>query len=147
MVQPLFPAFPQDDDKTAQRLSEHEIEAESSLKPGDKTDEALSVHRGAIRVPSPNPSLISIDDANVVRLGRNPDFAPVYHEEYASRSSASPRTLKEKIDLFWTANKGLAYVLLAQFFGNLMNVTTRILEMEGNSGRQDIVRRYQHVLI
>ncbi|KAI4658881.1 hypothetical protein J4E81_010247 [Alternaria sp. BMP 2799] len=133
MVQPLFPAFPQDDDKPAQRLSEHQIEAESSLKPGDKTDEALSVHRGAIRVPSPNPSLISIDDANVVRLGRNPDYAPIYHEEYALRSSAPPRTLKEKIDSFWTTNKGLAYVLLAQFFGNLMNVTTRILEMEGNS--------------
>ncbi|KAH6875299.1 hypothetical protein BKA58DRAFT_467113 [Alternaria rosae] len=134
MVQPLFPAFPQDDDKTAQRLSEHEIEAESSLKPGDKSDEALSVHRGAIRVPSPNPSLISIDDANIVRLGRNPDYAPLYHERYASRSPAPPRTLKEKIQTSWTANKGLAYVLLAQFFGNLMNVTTRILEMEGNKG-------------
>ena len=46
MVQPLFPSITQDDDKTAQRLSEHEIETESSLKPGDKTDEALSVHRG-----------------------------------------------------------------------------------------------------
>lgn len=31
-------------------------------------------------------------------------------------------------------NRGLAYVLLAQVFGCLMNVTTRLLEIEGNHG-------------
>lgn len=35
---------------------------------------------------------------------------------------------------FFEKNKGLAYVLLAQLFGTLMNVTTRVLEMEGNNG-------------
>jgi hypothetical protein len=136
MVQPLFPKFPPDDDKPTQLLREHEVEAESSLKPGDKPDETLGVHRGAIRVASPNPSLLSIDDANNIRLGRNPDYAPLHHDRYASRSPAPPRTSKEKIQIFWTSNKGLALVLLAQFFGNLMNVATRILEMEGNSGMQ-----------
>lgn len=35
---------------------------------------------------------------------------------------------------FYARNKGLAYVLLAQVFGVLMNVTTRLLEIEGNRG-------------
>jgi len=32
-------------------------------------------------------------------------------------------------------NKGVFYVLLAQVFGVLMNVTTRILEVKGNNGQ------------
>ncbi|KAI9727094.1 MAG: hypothetical protein M1828_007295 [Chrysothrix sp. TS-e1954] len=35
---------------------------------------------------------------------------------------------------FYQKNKGLAYVLLAQVFGVSMNVTTRVLEIEGNKG-------------
>jgi hypothetical protein len=35
---------------------------------------------------------------------------------------------------YWIRNKGLAYMLLAQVFGVLMNVTTRLLEVEGNKG-------------
>lgn len=35
---------------------------------------------------------------------------------------------------FYERNRGLAYVLLAQVFGVLMNVTTRLLEVEGNRG-------------
>lgn len=40
-----------------------------------------------------------------------------------------------KIRIFYEKNKGLAYVLLAQVFGVLMNVTTRLLEIEGNEGQ------------
>ena len=35
---------------------------------------------------------------------------------------------------FYDNNRGLAYVLVAQIFGCLMNVTTRFLEIEGNRG-------------
>lgn len=35
---------------------------------------------------------------------------------------------------FYQRNKGLVYVLVAQIFGVLMNVTTRLLEIEGNRG-------------
>ncbi|KAF2101083.1 hypothetical protein NA57DRAFT_24049, partial [Rhizodiscina lignyota] len=35
----------------------------------------------------------------------------------------------------WVRNKGLALVLIAQVFGTLMNVTTRLLEVEGNNGK------------
>lgn len=49
----------------------------------------------------------------------------------ADHSSDSP---SERLRSFYERNKGLAYVLLAQIFGCLMNVTTRLLEIEGNHG-------------
>ncbi|KAF3034246.1 hypothetical protein E8E12_005169 [Didymella heteroderae] len=35
----------------------------------------------------------------------------------------------------WYKNKGLFLVLISQFFGTLMNITTRLLEIEGNDGK------------
>lgn len=35
----------------------------------------------------------------------------------------------------WVRNAGLFYMLLAQVFGVMMNVTTRLLEIEGNKGK------------
>lgn len=35
---------------------------------------------------------------------------------------------------FYQQNKGVIFVLTAQLFGVLMNVTTRLLEIEGNHG-------------
>ena len=55
-------------------------------------------------------------------------------ERIASRSPAPPTTLKGKWAVFWHKNKGLALVLLAQFFGGLMNVATRILEVDATNG-------------
>jgi drug/metabolite transporter (DMT)-like permease len=46
-----------------------------------------------------------------------------------------PTSLRARIAVFWIRNKGLFLMLLAQFFGTLMNVTTRILEIEGNAGQ------------
>ncbi|KYG44728.1 hypothetical protein M433DRAFT_39635, partial [Acidomyces richmondensis BFW] len=39
------------------------------------------------------------------------------------------------LQAFWIRNKGLAFMLIAQIFGTLMNVTTRLLEVEGNNGK------------
>lgn len=36
--------------------------------------------------------------------------------------------------MFWERNKGVIYVLAAQVFAVLMNLTTRLLELEGNHG-------------
>lgn len=41
---------------------------------------------------------------------------------------------RSRLRTFYDNNRGLAYVLLAQVFGCLMNVTTRLLEIEGNHG-------------
>jgi hypothetical protein len=108
------------------------------VKSGAKADQpSLNVtFGGGIRAASPNPSLISIDDSNNIRLGRNPDYEPLDGaRRLASRSPAPPKTWKGKLKSIWTANKGLALVMIAQVFGTLMNVTTRLLEMEGNNGQ------------
>ncbi|KAF2872519.1 hypothetical protein BDV95DRAFT_492106 [Massariosphaeria phaeospora] len=89
---------------------------------------------GEIRVPSPDPSLISIDDANNVRTGRTPGFLPLLSgRRHASRSPAPQPTVTGRLQIFWITNKGLALVLVSQFFGTLMNVTTRMLEVEVSS--------------
>ncbi|KAF2018196.1 hypothetical protein BU24DRAFT_440860 [Aaosphaeria arxii CBS 175.79] len=111
----------------------------SVVKSAAKSDQgALNVTLGGgIRASSPAPSLISIDDSNNIRLGRQPDYLPVqYSHRHDSLSPAPrPRTLKGRISAFWKANKGLALVLISQLFGTGMNVTTRMLEVEGNNGK------------
>ncbi|KZM20674.1 uncharacterized protein EKO05_0007212 [Ascochyta rabiei] len=127
----------EDDDKHAASERLDAYEAVTSDKPGgNKLEESLNVARGAIRVPSPDPSLLSIDDSNNIRLGHNPDYFPDRNgRRYASRSPAPPQTVKTRAQAIWTKNKGLFLVLISQFFGALMNVTTRMLEMEGNDGK------------
>ena len=48
--------------------------------------------------------------------------------------TSTPASWKRKIRASWTKNKGLALVMLAQLFGVMMNVTTRLLEMSGSHG-------------
>jgi hypothetical protein len=43
-----------------------------------------------------------------------------------------PKTFKGKATAFWHRNYGLFLVALSQLFGALMNVTTRLLELEGD---------------
>ena len=126
-----------DDAKYTEQLSERELQAESSLISGDKPEGSLNVSRGAIRAPSPDPSLTSIEDSNDIRLDRSLDYLPVQNSR--RQASCSPartprRTFHGRLQSFWITNKGLALVLISQLFGTLMNVTTRMLEMEGNDG-------------
>lgn len=126
------------DDKyaTSQQLGAYKAEASGKLS-GNKLEGSLNDARGAIRVPSPDPSLLSIDDSNNIRFGRNPDYVPSQSgHRHASRSPEPPRTAKDRVQAMWTKNKGLFLVLISQFFGALMNVTTRLLEMEGNDGKK-----------
>lgn len=134
MAQPPLSKMIEDDDRPTQQSSGLQLIAGPALKSGDKPEDTLSVNRGAIRVPSPDPSIISIDDLNHIRLVHTSVHVP-FHGESHALPSAPPKTLKGKIHASWTANKGLALVLIAQMFGTLMNVATRILEMEGNNGK------------
>lgn len=109
-----------------------------SVKSVSKTDQDPNLNfSGSIRAPSPDPSLISLDDSNNVRLGRNPDRLAVPDVgRRLSRSPAPvPRTWRGKTQQFWTTNKGLILVMVSQLFGTFMNVTTRLLEIEGNDGK------------
>tara|TARA_R110002003_G_scaffold72_1_gene6695 strand:- start:21982 stop:22428 length:447 start_codon:yes stop_codon:yes gene_type:complete len=145
MALPVLSKTPQDDAQHVQQSGERELHPATACtgNPGDKPEPPLHVNRGAIRASSPDPSLISIDDSNNIRLGRSPDYLPAQHgRTQASRSPAPPRTILARLHLFWVTNKGLALVLIAQLFGTLMNVTTRILEMEGNDGTASLVHRH-----
>lgn len=110
----------------------HDLAAKSVAYPNN----SLHVSRtfgGAIRVPSPDPSLSSIEDDG--RWGRNVNSLSVPgYSRHASRSPVRSKDLKSRVGLFWVKNKGLALVLFSQLFGTLMNVTTRKLEIEGNDG-------------
>lgn len=110
-----------------------ELETEVSDKSGAKPTEALSVaFSGGVRAPSPNLSLLLVED--VGHLGCGDDAA--YGRRHLSRSPARrPKTLREKVKAFWVENLGLILVLVAQLFGTLMNVTTRMLEIQGNNGK------------
>ncbi|KAF9693628.1 hypothetical protein EKO04_008495 [Ascochyta lentis] len=132
-----YPKDFEDDDKYAASEQLNAYEAETFDKPGgNKLEGSLNVTRGAIRVPSPDPSLLSIDDGNNIRFGHNPDHFPGQSgRRHALRSSVPPPTAKRRVQAIWTKNKGLFLVLISQFFGALMNVTTRLLEMEGNDGK------------
>jgi hypothetical protein len=121
-----------EDAKYSQRLGEDERQTEPCLKTGNKPEDSLNVC-GATRTPSPGSDSLPRNELS------NPN---IYHpsvqssrRRYASRSPAPPpRTVRGRLQLFWVKNKGLAQVLMAQFFGTLMNVTARLLEMEGNDG-------------
>jgi hypothetical protein len=80
------------------------------------------------RVPSPDTlSEISVGENGLLRPGRG-SIALQPLSRFTSRSpgpARKPGKLKIWANDFWIRNKGLAYVLLAQIFGVLMNVTTR----------------------
>jgi len=76
----------------------------------------------------PSTSTISglSDDSRVGRPNSHTGFA-----RYPSRSPAPPGTWKVALQRFWQKNRGLGLVTISQLFGALMNVTTRLLELEG----------------
>ena len=71
------------------------------------------------------------------------EYAQLHLERSGSRGDAPslepPSAVRTgwrgSLDRFWVRNKGLAYMLLGQVCGVLMNVTTRLLEIEGNKGK------------
>jgi hypothetical protein len=86
-------------------------------------------------IPPITPRETSTGHFDDGRIGREPLRLPNIGDRHASKSPAPPPTVEGWIRIFWTRNKGLMLVLLAQVFGTLMNVTTRLLEVEGNNGK------------
>lgn len=100
-----------------------------------------STHEGFLSAPLTGPvrplspdalSLLSADEYDQLQLDQQG-----HHHTYALAPAHidPPQGWRSKVRDFWTRNYGLFLMLLAQFFGTLMNVTTRLLEVEGNKGQ------------
>ncbi|KAL8854668.1 MAG: hypothetical protein Q9221_000450 [Calogaya cf. arnoldii] len=77
-----------------------------------------------------NGSIYTAENENARQRGR---LLPPTVRRHQSISPAPPaRSWKARCNALWLANKGLVLVLVSQFFGALMNVTTRLLETSGN---------------
>jgi hypothetical protein len=88
-----------------------------------------------LRARSPGTlSNFSVDDNGQLRIGRHP-LLGVPSIRHLSRSPIRPQEIPGALRAFWIKNKGLAWVLLSQVFMCLMNVSTRVLEVEGNNGK------------
>lgn len=124
------PTKPLEDDKTSlYAIDAEDGTKEEELKPlySDQESRSRSLHvprdyaGGLLRASSPDGfSEMSIDDQYSLQVPRRGSGSRNFSD------SATPTVgLKGKASAFWARNKGLGYVLLAQVFGTLMNVTTR----------------------
>lgn len=109
-------------------------------------DQALNGHGGPHpqnqnRFLSPHPSKAAAESSllepdtlrrlsmsTISSLGRTRSVSPYPH---LYTSSSTPRSWKLSLWNFWDQNQGLFLVTFSQLFGALMNVTTRLLELEG----------------
>lgn len=135
-----------DEDKISLLSAEPENEQPESLsvtpklegkqKPDQQYNGFLSAPlSGPIRPLSPDTlSNLSVDEYEQIRPGRSPR-RELEALRLGSQSPAPPRGWRGKLRAFYVHNLGLGYMLLAQVFGTLMNVTTRLLEIEGNKGK------------
>lgn len=142
----------------AKQKAKHEIGEINSKGKSDHGHYPQHLHPGHYlqRIPSPDTSSeISIGENGLLQPGRG-SIALQPLSRIRSGGSADPSRPKSRFEAwlegFWIRNKGLFYVLMAQIFGVLMNVTTRqayvheacmyesidntnrILELEGNNG-------------
>ncbi|KAH9818203.1 EamA-like transporter family [Teratosphaeria destructans] len=89
---------------------------------------------GPIRPLSPDTlSVLSTDEYDQIR-----PLGSLYgdgNEHLPPPTDLSPWGWRSRLRAIWIRNKGLSFVLIAQIFGTLMNVTTRLLEIEGNRGK------------
>jgi hypothetical protein len=121
----ILPTEPTEDDKASlYAMDAEEGTKEDELKPlySEEERRGLRVPRdyasGILRASSPDGfSEMSIHDRHSVQLP--------HRRRSGSGPATPPAGLKGKALAFWSRNKGLGYVLLAQVFGTLMNVTTR----------------------
>lgn len=85
-----------------------------------------------------NLSVEEYDQLRPVRSG-SPAFVSAASRRRASEDQHEKpyvrRSLRGRIKAVWIRNLGLLYMLVAMLFGTLMNVTTRMLEVEGNKGK------------
>ncbi|RFU27793.1 hypothetical protein B7463_g8530, partial [Scytalidium lignicola] len=68
--------------------------------------------------------------STISTLSRAASPYPTYPSSAHSPNATISERVRAYADEFWQRNQGLVYVALSQFFGALMNVATRLLEIE-----------------
>ena len=101
-------------------------ESDGSL---DQATSSQSAFTGSSSNPLSGVSTGSVNQKIERLLGRGLDSDSIQTDPPCPAPS---KTWKNRRDNYWAHNKGVALVLLAQFFWTLMNVTTRLLETEGH---------------
>lgn len=107
----------------------------------EQSSSRMSVGQRHLNVPSQASFRPSIDTLSEIsaytadhesgrRTGRL--FLTTDGPQLSSMSPPPSRLHKGAWAMFWARNKGSALVLLSQFFGGLMSVTTRLLETSGS---------------
>jgi len=121
---------------------EHQDDASSRGRPTGSSGKGGENPNGYLQAPlsrtsrplSPDAlSNLSSDEYEQLRPSHSLTF-PAHEDDSTSQPTESSTGLRARLSASWIRNKGLAYMLLAQVFGVLMNVTTRLLEIEGNKG-------------
>lgn len=91
----------------------------------DPVGESASVP--LLRSPSPAGSFALTDDHHAITTTTRPRTAVYYENETSA--------WRVRLHAAWLQSKGMAMVLLSQFFGASMNVMTQVLEVDGTHGR------------
>lgn len=129
------------------RIADAERRQSSPL--GDAQDQKKGVEdqsSKSLQAPSTRPNrTLSPDSLSHTSSDEHEPFRPLAPvdspdndglDEDPNGEAQAPLTgWRASLQASWTRNKGLAYMLMAQVFGVLMNVTTRVLEIEGNKGK------------
>ena len=115
-------------------VAKNQDEDEQSTPKRGKTDGKLHL----LSLPLSNAFRASFDDndGSIYSADNENERQRDYRDaptsfRYPSASPAPARTWKARCSAQWHANRGLAYVLIAQLCGALMNVTARLLETAG----------------
>lgn len=108
---------------------------------GNKQNESRFLEPPQYRVPhrplSPD-TLSNLSAEEFDQLGPRNDELFVWQDGGHQALTLKPTWTAKwqaKLHASWIRNAGLFYMLLAQVFGVMMNVTTRLLEIEGNKGK------------
>ncbi|KAF4984663.1 hypothetical protein FZEAL_179 [Fusarium zealandicum] len=90
-------------------------------------------------LPSPSPNLVSkvdhssFDEFRRLSLSPSPSPSPIPMGRPPNHGAGwQVDTPQPRWKQFWTRNKPAALVALSQFFGALMNLSARLVELEGN---------------